>query len=185
VAAREPILDRRLAIEQPVHRAVEVVLVCALDRQLRAQRGARERARHLKLRAGREHPLADHRQHEVAFPRWRPVDQPRQLQPPGHREHRRDVARRHRALDLKRLTLLDVALAAQKAADQPDQLLRQVRQVRERLLLDLAALAIAAPQQRRRVLAIPPPNDICDHVHRARRPRSSTHHATVPAPPDR
>jgi hypothetical protein len=184
VAAREPVLNPLLAHGEPVQRTVEVVLVGVLDRQLRGQRRARKRPRHRELRPRTQQPLHHHRQHQVPLARGLAVDQAHKLEPPGEREQRLDVAGRQRTLDLERLVPLDVALAAQKASDQLDQRGRQVRQVGERLLLDLAALAIGAAQELGVVLAIPPPDRVCDHMHRARRPRSSPHTATLPPAPD-
>src|SRR5665213_2369966 len=103
------------------------------------------------------------------------VEQPRQIQATSHRQRRYHVPRRQRALDLKRLTSRDVGLPAQRAADQLDYLRRQVREVRERLVLDLAVLAVGAPQQVCDVLTMPTLTLVGDDMHRTRRTWTTTH----------
>jgi hypothetical protein len=95
------------------------------------------------------------------------------------------MAGRQRALDRKRRLGVDVAAALKRAADQLDHLVGQMREVRERLVLDLAALAIGAPQQVRDVLAMPPPPTVGDDVHRARLTRSTAHTHNLHPEPDR
>jgi hypothetical protein len=57
------------------------------------------------------------------------------------------MPKRARARDLQGLRSRHEALALQRAADDLDQLIAQVRQVAQGLVLDGAALAVAAPQQ--------------------------------------
>jgi hypothetical protein len=54
---------------------------------------------------------------------------------------------RERAFDLKRLACGHELLTGERPAHELDHALGQVREVAERLVLDLAALAVTAPQQ--------------------------------------
>jgi hypothetical protein len=49
MAAGEAVLDPQLALKQPVHRPVEVVLIGALHAEVGAERRAAEGPRHLEL----------------------------------------------------------------------------------------------------------------------------------------
>ena len=100
--AREPILDPLLALKQPIHRRVQIVLIDAADPELLSHRGLAERADGPQLRRRRDHPLADHRQHQIPLPGRGPIKQPTQLQPPGHRQRRLHMPGRQRPLDRKR-----------------------------------------------------------------------------------
>ena len=75
-------------------------------------------------------------------------------------------------------------LAGQHPADRVDRLRREMRQVRERLLLDLPVLTVGTPQQRRRVLRSPRPTRCRAHMHRATMPRRPAHAALYTHPPD-
>jgi hypothetical protein len=61
------------------------------------------------------------------------------------------MAVRTRARDLKGLRHRHEGLALQRATDDLDQRLRQVREIAQRLVPDGAALAVAAPQQVRAI----------------------------------
>ena len=128
--------------------------------------------------------LADHRQRQIALPARRAVKQPRKLQPPRHHQRSLHVASRQRALDRERRLRVDVAPAGERATDQLDQLIGQVREVGQRLVLDLAALAIGATQQMRDVLAMRPLATVGDDMHRAHRTRSTTHTRNLYRPSD-
>jgi hypothetical protein len=184
VAAREPLLDPLLTRKQPVQRAVELILVGASDSQLVAERRLRQRADGRKLRARRERLLTDHRQTQIALAARRAVKQPSQLQPARHRQHRPHVAGRQRALDRKRRLAVDIAATGKRAADQLDHLIGQVREVRQRLVLDLGALTVGAAQQMRHVLPMRPLPTVGDDMHRARRTTTTAHAATLPPPSD-
>lgn len=182
MAACERPLDPLLAGKKPVERRVGLVLVGPLDPDLARERRLGEGARHRQLRARADQTLDDHRETQLTLPRARPVEQPRKLEPPRHRKRRLDMACRQRTLDLERLAGGDQALAAQRRPDQLDQLVRQMGEIRQRLLLDLAALAVGAPQQVRGVDTIATPGRVRDHVHRTRMTRPPRHkaHATAP-----
>ena len=59
MAPSEAILDLRLAIQQPVHRRVQIVLVRVGDPELIGQRRLAERADRRELRRRRDRALAD------------------------------------------------------------------------------------------------------------------------------
>ena len=69
MAPSEAILDLRLAIGQPVHRTVEIVLVRVGDPELLGQRRLAERADGRELGRRRDRALADHRQRQVPLTR--------------------------------------------------------------------------------------------------------------------
>ncbi len=92
------------------------------------------------------------------------------------------MAGRDRALDLEPLASRNIAGAAQRAADQLDDLGRQMRQIRQRLLLDLAVLAVGTPKQRRVVDRLPRPALRRDHVHRTRWTSMPSHDQESTAP---
>ena len=69
VPARETILDPLLTIQKPVHRRVQIVLISIHYPELVSQRRLPERAHSPELRRRRDHPLADHRHHQVPLPR--------------------------------------------------------------------------------------------------------------------
>jgi len=183
VAARQPPLDPLLPLQQPVKRPVQLVGVNALDRELLRQRRLRERPRAGQLRARRQHLLADHRQHPRALRRQRAVEQPHQPEPTRHPEHGSDLAVRQRARDLELLDPDQEALAGEPPAHQLDQLLGQVREVADRLVADLAALAVGTAQQVRDVFpAARPTPTIGDDMNR---PSPARHTPIIAATSDR
>ena len=175
VAAGEPALDRLLTREQPVHRGVQVVRVRPHHAELLRQRRLRELTGAGELRARREHPLADHRQGAVALLRGRPLEQARKPQPAGHRQHAGRMPVRQRALQLERIRRGQKLLALQAAPNQLDQVVGQVGEVGQRLLPDLAALAVAAAKQVGDVLLPFPLPARRDHMHRALRTSPPRH----------
>ena len=165
--AGETILDPLLALKQPVHRRVQIVLIGVRHPQLIRQRRLRERPDRRELRRRRDRPLADHRHHQIPLPARRAVHQPGQLQPPRHRKRRDHVPGGQRALDLEGVTEQADRLAAQPRPHQLDQLLGQMGDVPDRLVADLPALPIRAPQQVGDVLptlALPPIGDNVDRT---------------------
>src|SRR5215203_4501472 len=82
---------------------------------------------------------------------------------------------RQRPLDLEGVLGVYERLAGQHPADRVDRLRREVREVRERFLFDLAVLAVRAPQQCRGVLVLPRPSRSRAHMHRTRSPGRTTH----------
>ncbi len=181
VAAGERRLDPRLAGEQPVHRREQLRLARVRNREFRAERRQRELARRGQLRAGPQQPLTDHRQAEIALPARPAREHPLQPEPARRAQHRGDMPVRQRALDPQRLLGGHERLTGKSPLDQLDHVPRQVREVAERLVLDLAALAVAAPQQRRLVHLPLVVATRRRHVHRTRSP---WHTRIMPAAPD-
>src|SRR6059036_2856847 len=91
---------------------------------------------------------------------------------------------RQRALDRKPLSQQPHRLAAQPRPHQLDQLLGQMRDVADRLVFDLAGLAIRAAQQMTDILAALPLPPIGDNVNRTGRAWSARHDQTLHAPSD-
>ncbi len=151
VARGELLLDRVLAREQPVHRRVQVVLVRVGHAEVRCQRGGVPPARGGQLRVRRDDARGHHRQHQLALARGLAAQQRREVQALHRQRHGVHMAVRGRADDLERLAQRHEGLALQRAANDLDQRLGQMRQVAQRLVLDLAVLAVAAPQQVRAV----------------------------------
>jgi len=168
VAPGEPPLDRLLALLKPVERPVEVVLVRPLDPELGGERGVGEAPGRGQLRRRIEDALDDEGEREGALARRRAVEQARKLESPGHRERGLRVSVRKALLDREGLVRGQEALALQVAADQPDELRWQVRDVADGLVSDLAALAVGAAQQVGDVLAARRPHPaVGDDVDRA------------------
>src|ERR1039457_1028484 len=88
-----------------------------------------------------------HRQHQVALATGLGGDQRSKVQPLQRRRDGLHMSVRTRARHFEGLPQRHEALATQRTPDDVDQLLGQVRQVAERLVLDDARLAVAAPQQ--------------------------------------
>jgi len=109
-------------------------------------------ARHRQLRAWIEQALADHRHAQISLSAALATDQPLQIEFAQHPEHRRDVPVRQRAQDLELLVEVDQPPAGEHRPQPVDHPLLQVREVPDRLVLDLAALAVGAAEQRGRVL---------------------------------
>ena len=108
-----------------------------------------------KLRARTDHPAEDHRQAQISLPARRAIQQLGEFQSAGDRHPRVRMPSPERALDLKRILGVHQRLAGEDPPDRVDRLRWEVREVRERLLLDLPILAVGTAQQRRRVLTIP------------------------------
>jgi hypothetical protein len=151
VARRQLLLDLVLARQQPVHRRVQIVLVGSGHAEVRGQRRGVPPARRGQLRMRRHDACSYHRQHPVALGRSLGGDQLSQAQAPHGSGHRLHMAMRARGGDLEGLRQRHEGFALQRAANDLDQRLGQVRQVAQRLVLDLAVFAIAAPQQVRAI----------------------------------
>jgi hypothetical protein len=178
VPAREPLLDRRLALEQPIHRRVQLIVDRALHPQLFPQRAAVQLSRARELRAALEHPAGDHRQAQIPLARGLAVQQPRHAQPPNGREHRLHMPVLARADDLERLARWHQPYALERQRQRLDRLRRQLGHIRDRLVAHPPALADRAADQVGVVLAVPmTPTDL-GHMHRADWSRTATQCAT-------
>jgi hypothetical protein len=153
VAARERALDPLLALQQPVHRLKQLGLLDVAQVELLGQRRLPEAARGRQLGARADQPLHDHRDDQVALATALARDQPLEIERAQHAQHRRHVTVPQRPADLKARVQVDQPPAGELRADALDDLDRQVREVAQVLVPDLALrVAIGAPQQMRRVL---------------------------------
>ena len=171
----ETILDRVLALKQPVHRGVQIILVRALDTQLTGECRLPERADHPELRSRADHPARGsspgtdpapgtlERSNSLARSSRRAITSAAFTCPAGSDRSISNASRRHERL------------AGQHPPDRVDRLRREMREVRERLLLDLPVLPEGTPQQRRRILTLPRPARSRAHMHRTSLPRRTAH----------
>ena len=91
------------------------------------------------------------------------------------------MAVRQRTLDLKVLIEIDQLAAGEHRADRLDDLDRQMREVAEVLVADLAALAVGTTKQMRRVdHAAPPLRPDCGYVSRTTTLRHANNIAALP-----
>ena len=169
--AREPPLDLILALEQPVHRRVQLIVHRALHPQLLPQRARLKLPGARELRAALKHPAGDHRQAQIPLARGLAVKQARHAQPPGRAQHRLHIPVLARAHDLERLTRRHEPHPPERERQRLDRVSRELGDVRDRLVAHPPALADRAADQVGVVLAIPmPPTDL-GHMHRAYRSR--------------
>jgi len=151
MALRQGGLDGPLRSAQPVERGVDLVGPHATQLQRRAQRAPRRRlvqaARRRQLRRRIEQPGDDQPQRQPGTPLQRPRQQAIELDTPRHPQRRQHVTVRQRAHDLQSLAGRHQAIAAQHGAQGLDPLGRPIRQILQRAILDLRAVAIAFPQQ--------------------------------------
>jgi hypothetical protein len=147
VSLGEPLLDRLLALDEPVHGRVQRILVGVGHTELVGKRGVGPRPRHAELaRFRRKNALRDHRDDEGALARGLGIDELLEAQSAHGRQHRIDVAvgaRHHLQAVLDGPQLL----ALQDAPDRLDLVEWQRRQVGQRPFPDALALAHALPQQ--------------------------------------
>ena len=87
---------------------------------------------------GADQPLDDHRDDQITLTATLAAEQPLQVQVAQHAEDRGDVAVRERPLDLELLVEIDQPPAGEHRADPVDHLRRQMREVPDVLVADLA-----------------------------------------------
>ena len=93
VAAGEAILDPLLALQQPVHRRVQIVLVGARDPSSSASVDCAKRPRPSRASTPARSPADRSSPAQITLPRRLAVQQPRQLEPARHRQAPRSHAR--------------------------------------------------------------------------------------------
>ena len=145
----ELLLDRVLAREQPVHRRVQVVLVRIGHAEVLGQRGGVPPARGGQLRMRRHDARGHHRQHQLALARGLAAQQRREAQALHRQRHGVHMAVRARGGDLQRLRCRLQGLTAQRRTNGLDLRGRQTRQIGQRSLAHLRALAVRLAQQHR------------------------------------
>jgi len=96
---------------------------------------------------GRHDAGRDHGHDEIGLAARPRAEQAGDLEPAHGAQHRGGVAVRPGGDDLEALAGRHERLAAQRPADDVDQAVGQMREVAQRLVLDLAVLAKAAAQQ--------------------------------------
>jgi hypothetical protein len=144
---RKLALDDVLALKQPVHGPVEVVLIGPGDVQILGQGAGVPPACRCQLGVRRHDAGRDHGHHQVGLATRPRTEQRGDIEPAHGAQHRLDVAVRARGDDLEALAERHEGFAAQRAAYQLDDGIGQVREVAQGLVLDLAVLAEGAAQQ--------------------------------------
>ena len=153
VFGRELLLDRVLPLGEPVHRGVDLVGGRAGHAQIHPEGGVGPPGQRGQFRLRPHHPRDDQREHDVARPARRP-QQRGQAQLARHRRDRGHVPVRQRPDDAELAAGRHQRLPLQRRLQCGDRLGGQPRQVGQRLVLHLAALAVGAPQQHRLVDAL-------------------------------
>ncbi len=151
VAGGQPCLDRVLPGAEPVHRRVDVISGRAGNAQVGPEGGVVPPGQRGQLGGGGHDPGDDKGHGQVPRPARR-AQQGGQAQPGGDGVHGGDVAVRQRPGDGDRLAGRDQMPALQSRVDQVDDVVRQDGEVGDGLVLDLAAVAVGAPQVRRGVV---------------------------------
>ena len=107
MSCRQGVFDGFFAVEHPVHRRVQVILIATGHRKQLAQGAGgglgAQPARERQLGARIDHGRDQHRGHQIPSPRRARVDEFFDAQPPCAAQHRRDMPVRQAAGDLKRL----------------------------------------------------------------------------------
>jgi hypothetical protein len=152
--ARERLLDRLLALAEPVERDIELILVDRSEAEHVAQARCRgERIEHAgggQLGGRRNEPRYDHGDDEITATIAGRPEHTVETDVAQRAQHRRDMAVRQRATHDDGLVIGRRHLAALEQRAQPfDDLGRPIGQVGDSVLLDLAAVAIALAQQDR------------------------------------
>jgi hypothetical protein len=147
VPAGEFLLDRLLPVLQPVHRGVGFVGGRVFDAEVGAEGRVRPPGDRGQLRAGVHDAGDDQGQGNVALPPGG-TEQRGQAELRGHRVNRGDVPVRQRPRDGDRgLPGGDEDLALQRGLDRVHHGRRHLRQARQGLVPDLAAVAVGVTQQ--------------------------------------
>ena len=147
-------LDAVLLVAEPVQRGVDLAFCDDTQVQHATQAGGRrlggQRPHGRQFGAWRDQAARDHRQRQIALARDGTAEQARQIKLAHHADHRGDVTMWQSALDFVHLFRPhDGRTALQQHAQTVDHRRRQLAQVGERALPDLAALAKALSQKHR------------------------------------
>ena len=180
MAPREGPLDPRLASEQPVERAVELVLRRVGDVQDRPQRALPKRAGGGELGAGGEEAGPDHGQREIPRVAPPPLQERLEAETPEHAEDGRHVAVGDAAYDPEGRLRRDEPFPPQAPLDRVDDRRRQRGERGEGPVLDLPSNPVRLAEQDRGVFAAPLHVSHSGHVHC---PARSPRHAPIIAHP--
>jgi len=148
-------LDRVLTAQQPIHRRIGLIGRRARNVEVGPERGVVPPGGRGQLRGRVHDPGDDQRRRQVPLPPGR-AEQARQIERCRLGPHRRDMPVRHGPGDRGGLVRGHQAVSLQPGLDPVDHVRGQRRQVRHRLVADLAAVAERPPQIRRGVVATVP-----------------------------
>ena len=147
VAGGQLLLDRGLAREQPIHRAIQIVLVGLHHRELRRECRAVPPARGGELGMRGEHPRGHHRTDQITLGRGARADQAGKTQPLHGYTNCLHVPVRARGHHLEEFCGRGERFAAQNRANGKDLLLGERRQISQRPFAYARALAEGFAQQ--------------------------------------
>jgi hypothetical protein len=151
----QSVFDALLALEHPVHRVIQVILIGTGHAQHRTQGAGgglgAQPARHRQLGARLDHRRGHHGAHQVPVPRRGGVDQGGHAQLGGGAHHRGHMPVRQAAGDVKRRgQITGGRQALERALQFVHLVLGPARQVGQRAGFHPAVVAVAFAQQHRR-----------------------------------
>src|SRR5713101_3373154 len=183
---RQGLLHAPLPRQQPIHRLVERVLVGVGDAEALAEgrllgRGPK-RPRRRELGTGIEQARRDQRLDEIPLPAAGGREKRGHPHLPRRAHDRSDVAVGPGADDVERLVGRDQRVASHGAANQRNGRGREAGEIPEGFVLDLAGVAIGAPQE---VIAIAPAPMRARDLGNVTGPGGARHTATLRGEPAR
>ncbi len=144
---RELLLDGRLTLEEPVHRAIQLVLVGIRHTQILRERIRMPPPRGRELRVRSDDSRGDHCHDEIHFATRSRGQQVAKTEPAHCDRHRLRVAVRNRSCDLECEAGRSERLALESTTNQLDHVGGKMGEIADRLVLHLAVFAIAATEQ--------------------------------------
>ena len=147
VAGCQLLFNAILALQQPVHRGIQLVGVRVRDPESGGQRGDVPAARGRQLALGFKDPSRDQGQHQLAGSRRARSQQTGKTEPAHREQHGLDVSVVQGGDHVEGLGGRHELVALEVQAQQFDRLRRQLGQVRQGAGLDPAVLAVAFSQQ--------------------------------------
>jgi len=158
-------LDFGLLLQEPVHGRIELVLVGIGHAQLASQRVGVEAAYGGQLGGRLQNPADDHRRRQLPLPACSGGDQPLHPQLAELTQHRQHIAVGQGTDDLKAVCQRPDLLAAKDGTHGIHGRRRQLGEVGQSPVLDLAAFAVGLADQHRAVLTAPLPARHNGYVH--------------------
>jgi hypothetical protein len=147
VSLGQLLLDRRLALQQPVHRVVELILVGIGDVQLLGQSGVMPVSGVGQFGAGKHQSFDDHGDNQIAPPGRLGGDDLIEAELTDHLQDGLDMPVRQRASDLEGFGGGNERLALERAFDDLDKVIGEMGEVAEGLVGDGLSLADGTPEQ--------------------------------------